>query len=99
VRVRIKVKVNLTGTFLVAKYFLPLLKKTPWTSTANIASLTGQTGHSITSVAYCAAKADVIRLTRRLATELTLGASSVGLVLLRRTWLRTYWTRLKSVNV
>ena len=63
-------RVNLTGTFLVTKYFLPLLRKAPWASIVNIASLTGQTGHSITSVAYCAAKAGVIGLTRRLATEL-----------------------------
>ena len=63
-------RVNLTGTFLVTKYFLPLLRKAPWASIVNIASLAGQTGHSITSVAYCAAKAGVIGLTRRLATEL-----------------------------
>mgnify|MGYP000038160754 CR=1 FL=1 len=63
-------RVNLTGTFLVTKYFLPLLRKAPWASIVNVASLAGQTGHSITSVAYCAAKAGVIGLTRRLATEL-----------------------------
>lgn len=44
-------RVNLTGTFLVTKYFLSLLRKAPWASIVNIASLAGQTGHSITSVA------------------------------------------------
>ena len=39
------ITVNLTGTFLVTKYFLPLLKKAPWTSIINMASITGQTGN------------------------------------------------------
>ncbi len=64
------IKVNLTGTFLVTKYFLPLLRKAPWASIINLASIAGQTGNVIASAAYCAAKAGIIGLTRRLATEL-----------------------------
>jgi len=62
--------VNLTGVFLVTKYFLPLLRKAPWASVVNIASIAGQTGNVVASAAYCASKAGVIGLTRRLAVEL-----------------------------
>ncbi len=62
--------VNLTGTFLVTKTFLPLLEKAPWASIVNIASISGQTGNVVASTAYCAAKAGVIGFTRRLAVEL-----------------------------
>lgn len=63
-------KVNLIGVFLVTKYFLPLLKKAPWASIVNIASIAGQTGNVYASTAYCASKAGVIGFTRRLAIEL-----------------------------
>ncbi len=36
----------------------------------NISSIAGQTGNVLSSVAYCASKASVIGLTRRLAVEL-----------------------------
>ncbi len=62
--------VNLTGVFLVTKYLLPLLRKAPWASIINIASIAGQTGNVVASAAYCASKAGVIGLTRRLAIEL-----------------------------
>ncbi len=64
------IKVDLTGVFLVTKTFLPLLIKAPWASIVNVASITGQTGHVLSSAAYCAAKAGVIGFTRRLAVEL-----------------------------
>ncbi len=64
------ISVNLTGVFLVTKTFLPLLKKAPWASIVNIASIAGQTGNVVASAAYCASKAGVIGLTRRLAVEL-----------------------------
>ncbi len=62
--------VNLTGVFLVTKYALPLLRKAPWASIVNISSIAGQTGNVVASTAYCASKAGVIGLTRRLAVEL-----------------------------
>jgi len=62
--------VNLTGAFLVTKYSLPLLEKAPWASIVNLSSIAGQSGNVVASAAYCAAKAGVIGLTRRLATEL-----------------------------
>ena len=64
------ISVNLTGVFLVTKTFLPLLKKAPWASIVNIASIAGQIGNVVASAAYCASKAGVIGLTRRLAVEL-----------------------------
>ncbi|MET1100950.1 MAG: SDR family oxidoreductase [Pyrodictiaceae archaeon] len=63
-------RVNATGVFLVTKTFLPLLRKAPWASIVNIASIAGQTGHIAASAAYAASKAAVIGLTRRLAVEL-----------------------------
>ncbi len=64
------IAVNLTGVFLVTKHFLPLLRKAPWASIVNISSIAGQTGNVVASAAYCASKAGVIGLTRRLAVEL-----------------------------
>ncbi|BEP17452.1 SDR family oxidoreductase [Pyrofollis japonicus] len=64
------IKVNLTGVFLVTKTFLPLLRKAPWASIVNIASIAGQTGNIVASTAYAASKAGVIGFTRRLAVEL-----------------------------
>lgn len=63
-------KINLTGVFLVTKMFLPLLRRAKWASIVNIASIAGQTGNIVASVAYAASKAGVIGLTRRLAVEL-----------------------------
>lgn len=64
------IRVNLTGVFLVTKTFLPLLKKAPWASIVNLASIAGQTGNIVASTAYAASKAGVIGFTRRLAVEL-----------------------------
>jgi len=64
------IAIDLTGVFLVTKTFLPLLEKAPWASIVNIASISGQTGNVLASAAYCAAKAGVIGLTKRLAVEL-----------------------------
>ena len=64
------IRVDLTGPFIVTKTFLPLLERAPWASIVNISSVAGQTGHTSTSVAYCAAKAGLIGFTMRLAIEL-----------------------------
>ncbi len=63
-------RVNVTGVFLVTKTFLPLLRRAPWASIVNVASIAGQTGNVVASAAYSASKAAVIGLTRRLAVEL-----------------------------
>ena len=64
------IRVNLTGAFIVTKEFLPLLKKAPWASIVNVASIAGQTGNIVASAAYAASKAGVIGLTKKLAVEL-----------------------------
>lgn len=64
------IRVNLTGVFLMTKIFLPLLKKAPWASIVNVASIAGQSGNIVASTAYAASKAGVIGFTRRLAVEL-----------------------------
>ncbi len=64
------IEVDLTGVFMVTKALLPLLEKAPWASIVNIASIAGETGNVVASPAYCAAKAGVIGLTKRLAVEL-----------------------------
>lgn len=63
------IRVDLTGVFLVTKAFLPLLRKAPWASIVNVASLAGQTA-GLASAAYSAAKGGVIALTKKLALEL-----------------------------
>lgn len=63
------IRIDLTGVFLVTKTFLPLLRKAPWASIVNIASLAGQTA-GFASAAYSAAKGGVIALTKKLALEL-----------------------------
>ncbi len=64
------IRINLTGVYLATKAFLPLLRKAAKASIVNVASLAGQTGNAVASVAYCASKAGVIGFTRRLAVEL-----------------------------
>lgn len=64
------ISVNLTGVFLTTKFFLPLLRRASWASIVNLASIAGQTGNVVASAVYCASKAGVIGLTRRLAVEL-----------------------------
>ncbi|ADL18970.1 3-oxoacyl-[acyl-carrier-protein] reductase [Acidilobus saccharovorans 345-15] len=62
--------VDLTGPFLVTKALLDLLRRASWASVVNLASIAGQTGNVLASVAYCTAKGGVIELTKRLAVEL-----------------------------
>lgn len=64
------IDVDLTGPFLVTKALLGLLRRASWASIVNLASIAGQTGNVLASVAYCSAKAGVIELTKRLAVEL-----------------------------
>ena len=63
------IRVDLTGVFLVTKTFLPLLEKSESAAIVNISSIVGQTA-GIAGIAYHAAKAGVIGLTRKLALEL-----------------------------
>ena len=60
--------VNLTGTFLCTKAFLPSMMERGWGRVINVASVAGKTGWPYTS-AYCASKAGVLGFTRAIALE------------------------------
>ncbi len=64
------IEVNLTGAFIMTKFLLPLMIKAPWASIVNVASIAGQTGNVLASVAYASSKAGLIGFTKRLAVEL-----------------------------
>jgi len=64
------IRVNLTGAFLVTKALYGLLRRAPWASVVNVASISGETGNVVAGVAYAASKAGLIGLTKRLAVLL-----------------------------
>ena len=62
-------RVNLTGTFIVCKAVVPIMKKQGRGKIVNMASLAGRTGRPGVGVNYAAAKAGIIGLTQTLARE------------------------------
>ncbi|MGA8143436.1 MAG: SDR family NAD(P)-dependent oxidoreductase [Candidatus Acidiferrales bacterium] len=75
--------INLRGVFYCVRAAVPLLRKQPGASIVNIASIAGSTGVG-SSIAYAAAKAGVLTLTkslaRALAPEIRVNAISPGLI-------------------
>ena len=63
------VRVNLTGTFVVCRAVIPLMKKQGKGKIVNISSIAGRTGRPGVGVNYAAAKAGIIGLTQTLARE------------------------------
>ena len=63
------VRVNLTGTFLMCRAVVPVMKKQGKGKIVNMASLGGRTGRPGVGVNYAASKAGVIGLTQTLARE------------------------------
>ena len=63
------VRVNLTGTFIVCKAVVPIMKKHGRGKIVNIASIAGRTGRPGVGVNYAASKAGIIGLTQTLARE------------------------------
>jgi 3-oxoacyl-[acyl-carrier protein] reductase len=63
------VRVNLTGTFIVCKAVVPIMKKQGRGKIINISSIAGRTGRPGVGVNYAASKAGIIGLTRTLARE------------------------------
>jgi NAD(P)-dependent dehydrogenase (short-subunit alcohol dehydrogenase family) len=61
--------VNITAPFLMAKTFIPLLRRDGGGTITNIASFYGRSGRALFA-AYCASKAAVFNLTQSLALEL-----------------------------
>ncbi|RJQ57487.1 MAG: 3-oxoacyl-ACP reductase FabG [Desulfobacteraceae bacterium] len=64
------IRVNLTGTFIMCKAVVPVMKKQRRGKIVNIASLGGRTGRPGVGVSYAASKSGVIGLTQTLAREL-----------------------------
>jgi len=63
------IKINLTGTFLFTKYFVPGMKKNNFGRIINISSTAGQRGEAFHSH-YAASKGGIISFTKSLAAEL-----------------------------
>jgi len=63
------IRVNLTGTFLVCRAVVPVMKRQGRGKIVNMASLAGRTGRPGVGVNYAASKAGVIALTQTLARE------------------------------
>jgi NAD(P)-dependent dehydrogenase (short-subunit alcohol dehydrogenase family) len=63
------IRVNLTGTFLMCRAVVPVMKKQGRGKIVNMASLAGRTGRPGVGVNYAASKAGVIALTQTLARE------------------------------
>ena len=63
------VRVNLTGTFLMCRAVVPVMKRQGKGKIVNMASLAGRTGRPGVGVNYAASKAGVIALTQTLARE------------------------------
>jgi NAD(P)-dependent dehydrogenase (short-subunit alcohol dehydrogenase family) len=64
------VRVNLTGTFLVCRAVVPVMKKQGRGKIVNMASIAGRTARPGVGVNYSASKAGIIGLTQTLAREL-----------------------------
>jgi NAD(P)-dependent dehydrogenase (short-subunit alcohol dehydrogenase family) len=62
-------RVNLTGTFLVCRAVVPVMKKQGRGKIVNMSSIAGRTARPGVGVNYAAAKAGIIGLTRTLARE------------------------------
>lgn len=78
------VRVNLRGTYLMARYAVPVMRRHRWGRIVNISSMAGLVG-APRSTAYSASKAGVIGLTRALAMDvapwgITVNAICPGLV-------------------
>ena len=82
--------VNLTGTFLVCRAAIPLLRRAGWGRIVNISSRTARTRSG--NPAYSASKAGVIAFSRNLAAEV--GPLGVTVNCLAPSWVETPLTKI-----
>jgi 3-oxoacyl-[acyl-carrier protein] reductase len=61
--------INLTSTFLLTRLLIPAMRTAQWGRIVNVSSITGAVMAARADVAYAAAKAGVIGLTRALAVD------------------------------
>ena len=73
-------KVNLTGSFIMCKAVVSIMKKQGGGKIVNIASLGGRTGRPGVGVDYAASKAGLISLTQTLAREVGLSGIYVNAI-------------------
>lgn len=88
--------VNLTGTFLCMRAFLPAMAERGWGRVVNVASIAGKAGMQYTS-AYCASKHGVLGLTRAIALECARKGVTVNAVC--PGWVDTEMTSASVANI
>jgi len=69
-------RVNLTSAFMLCKLVLPEMNRRGWGRIVNVASMAGKIGGLTSGVAYTAAKAGMIGLTKSVAREAAQGVTS-----------------------
>lgn len=88
--------INLTGTFLCTRAFLPGMAERGWGRVVNVASIAGKAGMQYTS-AYCASKHGVLGLTRAVALECARKGVTVNAVC--PGWVDTEMTDTSVANI
>ncbi len=69
-------RVNLTSAFMLCKLVLPEMNRRGWGRIVNVASMAGKLGGLTSGVAYTAAKAGMMGLTKSVAREAAPGVTS-----------------------
>lgn len=88
--------INLTGTFLCTRAFLPGMAERGWGRVVNVASIAGKAGMQYTS-AYCASKHGVLGFTRAVALECARKGVTVNAVC--PGWVDTEMTDTSVANI
>ena len=84
------ININLTGTFLLTKYVVPIMKKNKFGRIINISSTAGQRGEALYSH-YAASKGGIIAFTKSLAGEL--GKYNITVNSVAPGWVKTDMTK------
>ncbi len=74
------IAVNLTGAFLFARAFVPLMMEAGWGRVINMSSMGGRVGSRINGMHYSASKAGLIGMSRTLALEVSRSGVTVNVI-------------------